>query len=159
MKFKLNIIPNVKGETPLHICLKKKHSKEVEMILKEISKYPFDDHIKFIKDAFPEALKLSPTVFGDYLDARIIKPAWSISYTKGDLITHHESCSFGSMCYNMYINEPEDIEKKLFTGGEDVRLPLNLRIIDIPNMHTFNESDSRRFMEALTENSHVESLF
>lgn len=92
--FKLNFLPNMKGLTPLHLCIKNAYSKPAESILIEIGNYPMDDHIRFIKDTFSSLLNICPVALGDYLDMRIIKPKWSINQTLGILKKPDPKCNF-----------------------------------------------------------------
>lgn len=78
-EYKLHFLPNINGVTALHLCIKYAYSKPAESILREISQYPLDDHIRFIKDTFVHLLTICPIALGDYLDSRIIKPQWSIN--------------------------------------------------------------------------------
>ena len=56
----MHLLPNLKGETPLHLCIKNAYSKAAEWILNEIANYPMDDHIRYIKDIFPNLLTICP---------------------------------------------------------------------------------------------------
>lgn len=76
---KLHFLPNLNGNTPLHLCIKNAYSKATENILLEIGKYPIDDHSRFIKDTFANLINICPTALGEYFDMRIIKPSWALS--------------------------------------------------------------------------------
>lgn len=67
-KLNLRLLPNLKGVTPLHLCVRDSMSTNSSRILKILGRKPLDDHSSFIKDLLPDLLKLCPLALAEYLD-------------------------------------------------------------------------------------------
>lgn len=80
-KFKLHLIPDHKGATVLHNCIKQSYSRAADSILMTIGSYPLDDHVIYIKDIMKDLLMLCPVSMAKYFEMRVIQPAWAISQT------------------------------------------------------------------------------
>lgn len=83
----LKILPDLKGVTPLHLCIRDSQITIASSILKVLSGKPLDDHSNFIKDLMPDLLKLCPLALADYLDQRLMKVPWALQFTDGKLNT------------------------------------------------------------------------
>ena len=58
-----------------------------------------------MQDCFPDLMNICPIAFGDYLDSRILKPSWGLSYTKGEL-KKPDGCDFGVISTGLSPNDP-----------------------------------------------------
>jgi len=64
----LSLVPNYKGVTALHICVKESMIMTASKILNILSTKPLDDHSRFIKDLLTDLLRLCPISLAEYLD-------------------------------------------------------------------------------------------
>ena len=76
---KINILPNIIGQTPLHLCVERSYSRAADLLLTTIAKYPLDDHSSFISDILKDLLVLCPVSLARYFESRVIKPDWGIN--------------------------------------------------------------------------------
>ena len=113
-EFKIHLLPNMLQETPISYCIQNSYSKAAEAILNEIGQYEFDDHIKFMTEAFPDLLSICPLAFGNYLDMRILKPSWGISYTEGQLKKPDDETTFGVAPMELNYATPDQLKSLLF---------------------------------------------
>jgi hypothetical protein len=157
----LRLLPNLKGITPLHICIRDSMSTNSTRLLKLLSTKPLDDHSDFIKDLLPDLLKLCPLALADYLDSRLISVPWTPKFTDGKL-NQPSGCEFASVPFNMFPLNHTDMKKALFEDASDyvdVRLPLSLVLADIPDLHKFGNATGKSFLKQLSMVKHSGTLF
>lgn len=113
-EIKVNILPNLKKKTPLHICVEKSLSRAADILLSTISKYPIDDHSSFLRDIFKDLLSLCPVSLAKYFENRVIKPSWGITQTLGEIKKTDQACAFGVMSLPMKVPDEATLRKTLF---------------------------------------------
>lgn len=66
------ILPNFKGETPLHICDKNSDYQTMNLLLNHLARYNIDHHSRMIKDLYPVFISKQLPSFIPYLETRFI---------------------------------------------------------------------------------------
>lgn len=96
------IIPDMKGCTPLHECVYKTYTKAADQILSLLGKNPLDDHAKLIIDIIPDLITKCPMSVNRYFQEREIQYPWGYKQTKGNLKTADDDVDFGVFAYPLF---------------------------------------------------------
>lgn len=83
--FEVPFIKNLKGESPLHLCLKKKEFKTADLLLQKLADAPLDHHGRVIIDVLHEAISQGLESVGDYIDKRFIQTEQIKQIRRGNL--------------------------------------------------------------------------
>jgi ankyrin repeat protein len=71
--YHIPVLPNLKGETALHTCVKNNDFKTLDTMLKYLRLYGIDHHSRSIKDLIPIFIEKQLPEFLSYLDSRMLQ--------------------------------------------------------------------------------------
>lgn len=159
--FDLRIVPNLKGITPLHLCVKDSQTLLATQLLNHLAGMPLEDHSKFIQDLLPDLLKLCPLAIADYLDARLVKVPWTPAFSDGKL-KHQAGCDFAVLPLNLFPVNEQKMKEELFDGSgrnQDLKMPTSIVLSDISELHLFQNEIGKQFMQQLSLVKHSANIY
>ena len=161
-------IPDINGETPLHLCVKNHYTMASEELLDLLGEnIPLDHHSSYTQDLLPFLIKTCPIATANYIQTRVKDISWGKKQTIGSLKLADPNVSFGVTSYPLIYIDEKDINQKLFDregyvqqrlrdNAEQKRLPMKLRVFDFPKLHHFGNQTGKELMMALSESSDIQ---
>lgn len=122
MKQKLIHIPilkNFKGESPLHIALKKQDYKSIDIMLKYLSGYDIDHHSRAIEDLLPMFIEKEVPELKNYLISRVIDTKQTLAITKGLLKQDYKSIIENELWFRKLELDKQIIEETAADNSKD----------------------------------------
>ena len=158
------MIPDINGITPLHICVDQHLTKAAEEILDLLGDNPLGDHLSIIEDILPDLVETCPLATSKYFQARMIECSWAPKHTKGNLKTADEDVDFGVYSNPLICMDQQEFDEVVFEKEgiiqeklrssqrqEQKSLPMVIRVFDFPKLHQFESSIGRALVTAISE--------
>ena len=110
IKHEILFIPNMKGESPIDIALRKANLKTVDLFLKYLGYYGVDHHSRALNKALPLILAEKLQRLHQYIDTRIMTNFHTEKMTRGKVAENESS----AITYSSYKLDPGHVETELF---------------------------------------------
>lgn len=131
-KFEIPFLPNMKGESLFHLCIKKKDFKTIDDMLEFLAGYGPDHHSRTIVDLFSECFEKSLPRMLPYLNSRMLS-------TKDTEEIKRAALKKGSSgkCASTYFVEQDELDKHVFDPEEKIKTEVEVNFVDIPKVHDY----------------------
>lgn len=140
--FVIPFLINSEEITPLDIMLQRKDHKQVNSLIRMLSKTPMDHHSRFISHLMPKLIELGVTSLEKYFDKRVFHPELcnKITLAKIDLSDHSGCVAIPSTLVN---DSEESLRKSLTTNNNAKEQQINLEVLDLPLQSSKKEQISQ----------------
>ena len=142
------VLSNFNGESPLHVCVKKKLYRSLDLFLRFLKLYPIDHHSRAIKDILGDIMRLDVPSFYDYMESRVQKNTCLKAIEYGNLIDESPAFMVTSPLLDV-----EDYERQLIDKESDVDKKISLELLDVHSVFHFNDPLNDKFFDTLAATS------
>jgi hypothetical protein len=92
IKIHIPLLRNLKNQSPIHLCVKNKEYRYINVLLEYLSAYQIDHHSKAIYDCLPVMIEHDLPNLIPYLESRVLQTDTAKKITKG-LLKGYTDCN------------------------------------------------------------------